>query len=66
MSQEPTTNGVAPPASTKMSNLALNEYNTPTPAHDQEKHTGLKPDWGIPESFILPNGYPDVSRANCA
>ncbi|KAG2420806.1 threonine dehydratase [Aspergillus terreus] len=62
MSQEPTTNGVASPASAKMSNLALNEYNTPTPAHDQEKHTGLKPDWGIPESFILPNGYPDYLR----
>lgn len=62
MSPEPHANGVASPVSAKMSTLALTEYTAaPTPPENgEDKRLGLTPDWGIPESFVLPNGYPDV------
>jgi threonine dehydratase len=66
MSDE-TTNGVATPVTPtpKMSGLALTEYTAaPTPPSERERRTpGLPPNWGIPEAFLLPNGYPDVIEA---
>lgn len=58
------TNGTETPISAKLNNLALTEYvATPTPPSEQEERKaslGLPPDWGIPDSFLLPTGYPDV------
>lgn len=64
MSDE-TTSGVATPVTPKMSGLALTEYTAaPTPPSEREQRTpGLPPNWGIPEAFLLPNGYPDVIQA---
>jgi threonine dehydratase len=64
MSSE-TSNGVATPVTPKMSGLALTEYTAaPTPPSEREQRTpGLPPNWGIPEAFLLPNGYPDVSSS---
>ncbi|KAF9888762.1 hypothetical protein FE257_008337 [Aspergillus nanangensis] len=64
MSQESTTNGFASPLSPKMTNLALTEYTAaPTPPeYDEARRLSLTPNWGIPESYILPNGYPDYLR----
>ncbi|KAJ5373933.1 Threonine dehydratase biosynthetic [Penicillium concentricum] len=58
------TNGVATPVTPKMSGLALTEYTAaPTPPSEREHRTpGLPPNWGIPEAFLLPNGYPDYLR----
>ncbi|KAK4862470.1 hypothetical protein LT330_002603 [Penicillium expansum] len=63
MSDE-TTSGVATPVTPKMSGLALTEYTAaPTPPSEREQRTpGLPPNWGIPEAFLLPNGYPDYLR----
>ncbi|OQE30816.1 hypothetical protein PENFLA_c002G10998 [Penicillium flavigenum] len=63
MSSE-TSNGVATPVTPKMSGLALTEYTAaPTPPSEREQRTpGLPPNWGIPEAFLLPNGYPDYLR----
>ncbi|KAJ6180523.1 hypothetical protein N7519_010984 [Penicillium mononematosum] len=63
MSNE-TSNGVATPVTPKMSGLALTEYTAaPTPPSEREQRTpGLPPNWGIPEAFLLPNGYPDYLR----
>lgn len=58
MSNRPTT-----PITAKVSNLALTEYVTaPTPPSErsQNQALGLPPNWGIPDSFLLPNGHPDV------
>lgn len=58
MSDRPTT-----PITAKVSNLALTEYVTaPTPPSErsQNQALGLPPNWGIPDSFLLPNGHPDV------
>lgn len=70
MSDEPATNGTtsgtATPVWAKMSGLALTEYaSTPTPPGERnEQHgPGVPPNWGIPEAFLLPNGYPDVRSA---
>ena len=66
MSEEASTNGVATPVTPKMSGLALTEYTAaPTPPSEREQRTpGLPPNWGIPEAFLLPNGYPDVITAS--
>ncbi|KAJ5201871.1 uncharacterized protein N7498_006534 [Penicillium cinerascens] len=69
MSDEPATNGTASgtvtPVFPKMSGLALTEYaSTPTPPGERngQHGPGVPPDWGIPEAFLLPNGYPDYLR----
>lgn len=64
MSDE-TPSGVATPVTPKMSGLALTEYTAaPTPPSEREQRTpGLPPNWGIPEAFLLPNGYPDVIQS---
>ncbi|KNG90746.1 threonine dehydratase, partial [Aspergillus nomiae NRRL 13137] len=65
MSAETPRSGAATPVSSKFSNLALTEYSTvPTPDSEQEerKQLGLLPNWGIPDAFLLPNGYPDYLR----
>ena len=61
MSDE-TPNGATTPVTPKTSGLALTEYTAaPTPPSEREQRTpGLPPNWGIPEAFLLPNGYPDV------
>lgn len=61
MSDEPT-NGVTTPTSPKRSGLALTEYTAaPTPPSERAPRVpGLPPNWGIPDAFLLPNGYPDV------
>lgn len=64
MSDEPSTNGVTTPTTPKRSGLALTEYTaaqTP-PSERADRVPGLPPNWGIPEAFLLPNGYPDVRR----
>lgn len=60
---EDTSNGVATPVTPKMSGLALTEYTAaPTPPNERSQRVpGVPPNWGIPEAFLLPNGYPDVS-----
>lgn len=64
MSDEPfiNGNGVATPLTPKMSGLALTEYTAaPTPPSERSQRLpGLPPNWGIPDAFLLPNGYPDV------
>lgn len=64
MSDEPATNGngVTTPVTPKMSGLALTEYTVaPTPPSERSQRVaGLPPNWGIPDAFLLPNGYPDV------
>ncbi|KAJ5788296.1 hypothetical protein N7457_003286 [Penicillium paradoxum] len=64
MSDETPTNGVVTPVTSKISGFALTEYTaTPTPPSEREQRTpGLPPNWGIPEAFLLPNGYPDYLR----
>jgi hypothetical protein len=71
MSDESAPNGFASGSTTpilpKMSGLALTEYAaTPTPPGERNEQTGpgLPPNWGIPEAFLLPNGYPDVRSIN--
>ncbi|KAJ5964384.1 Threonine dehydratase biosynthetic [Penicillium vulpinum] len=63
MSDE-TSTGRASPVTPKMSGLALTEYTAaPTPPSEREERTlGLPPNWGVPEAFLLPNGYPDYLR----
>ena len=65
MSDKPVTNGASRPVTPKTSGLALTEYTAaPTPPSERQvRFPGVPPDWGIPESFLLPNGYPDV-RSN--
>ncbi|CAG8206665.1 unnamed protein product [Penicillium salamii] len=52
------------PVTPKMSGLALTEYTAaPTPPSERANQIpGLPPNWGIPEAFLLPNGYPDYLR----
>lgn len=60
MSDEFTPNGAATPVSPKMSGLALTEYTAaPTPPSERPEPS-YPPNWGIPDAFLLPNGYPDV------
>ncbi|KAJ5225356.1 hypothetical protein N7468_006581 [Penicillium chermesinum] len=63
MSEE-STNGVRTPVTPKMSGLALTEYTAaPTPPSERaERFPGVPPDWGVPDSYLLPNGYPDYLR----
>jgi hypothetical protein len=58
-----TSTGVATPVTPKMSGLAFTEYTaTATPPNEHpQRPPGVPPNWGIPEAFLLPNGYPDVS-----
>lgn len=58
-----TSTGVATPVTPKMSGLALTEYTAAaTPPNERSQRVpGAPPNWGIPEAFLLPNGYPDVS-----
>jgi hypothetical protein len=65
MSEEHITNGTTSPVTPKMSGLALTEYTAaPTPPSERaERITGLPPNWGIPNAFLLPNGYPDVRNS---
>lgn len=62
MSSEPITNGATRPITPKKSGLALTEYSaTATPPSERAPRVpGLPPNWGIPEDYLLPNGYPDV------
>lgn len=61
--ENPSVNGYTTPPAAGLSNLALTEYTAaPTPQPETENRIlGLPNNWGIPDSFILPNGYPDVS-----
>ncbi|KAJ6106893.1 hypothetical protein N7512_010410 [Penicillium capsulatum] len=61
MHAESASNGAARPITPKNS-LALTEYSAaPTPPNERgQRVPGLPPNWGIPEDFLLPNGYPDV------
>ncbi|EPS30654.1 Threonine dehydratase [Penicillium oxalicum] len=63
MSGEPLTR-VTTPVTPKMSGLALTEYSAaPTPPSERsERIPGVPPNWGIPDAFLLPNGYPDYLR----
>lgn len=63
MSDQPLANGVTTPVTPpKMNGFALTEYTAaPTPPSERNpRFPGVPPDWGIPESCLLPNGYPDV------
>ncbi|GFF28217.1 threonine dehydratase, mitochondrial [Aspergillus udagawae] len=65
MPDQPATNGTTTPVNAKLSNLALTEYTAaPTPPSEKDQNTtlGLSRDWGIPDAFLLPNGYPDYLR----
>ncbi|KAJ5734412.1 hypothetical protein N7493_003198 [Penicillium malachiteum] len=64
MSESPVTNGTTRPVTPKMNGLALTEYTAaPTPPSERNPHfPGLPPNWGIPESCLLPTGYPDYLR----
>ncbi|KAJ5175242.1 uncharacterized protein N7482_001119 [Penicillium canariense] len=64
MSENPATNGATTPVTPKMSGLALTEYTAaPTPPGERAPRVpGVPPDWGIPDAYLLPNGYPDYLR----
>ncbi|KAJ6017852.1 hypothetical protein N7451_001231 [Penicillium sp. IBT 35674x] len=65
MSDHPVANGVKTPVTPpKMNGFALTEYTAaPTPPSERNpRFPGVPPDWGIPESCLLPNGYPDYLR----
>lgn len=50
-------NGLASPRTPKQTGLALTEYTAnPSPPSESPKDRSS----GVPESFLLPNGYPDV------
>lgn len=54
------TNGIMTPRTPKSNGLALTEYTAnPSPPSESEKK-----DHGVPEAFLLPNGYPDVCVAS--
>ncbi|TPX22158.1 hypothetical protein DIZ76_014023 [Coccidioides immitis] len=55
-----TTNGASRPSTPAFSSLSLTEYTAnPTPPSEKCVH---QPDWDIPDSLLLPNGYPDYLR----
>ncbi|KAF4269698.1 hypothetical protein KXV89_009338 [Aspergillus fumigatus] len=65
MPDQSATNGTTTPVTAKLSNLALTEYTaapTPPSEKDQDTALGVSRDWGIPNAFLLPNGYPDYLR----
>lgn len=52
-------NGLASPRTPKQTGLALTEYTAnPSPPSQSPKDKDRSS--GVPESFLLPNGYPDV------
>lgn len=61
MSEDSSTNGVATPVSAQMSSLALHQ-NERSSQSEQEERKLFGLDWGIPDAFLLPNGFPDVSH----
>jgi hypothetical protein len=51
-------NGVLTPRTPKNTGLALTEYTAnPSPPSESPKSAANQ---GVPEAFLLPNGYPDV------
>ncbi|KAK1142820.1 threonine deaminase [Aspergillus melleus] len=61
MSEDSSTNGMATPVSAQMSSLALHQNEcSPQSERGERKLFGL--DWGIPDAFLLPNGFPDYLR----
>ncbi|WEW59277.1 threonine deaminase [Emydomyces testavorans] len=55
-----TPNGTSRPSSPPLSSLSLTEYTAnPTPPSER---CVCHPDWDVPDSFLLPNGYPDYLR----
>lgn len=60
MTESAPLNGTTTPPASKMGNLALTEYSA-TPTSDDSKGPDSVPSWDIPDAFLLPNGYPDVS-----
>ncbi|KAF4760939.1 hypothetical protein HAV15_006435 [Penicillium sp. str.  len=54
-------NGVTTPVTPKMSGLAIPPLRR-RPLNASREPPGLPPNWGIPEAFLLPNGYPDYLR----
>lgn len=62
-------NGFSTPVTPKSTNLALTslaltEYTaSPTPPSERGEPAfpGLPRGYGVPDAFLLPNGYPDVS-----
>lgn len=54
-------NGLASPRTPKQTGLALTEYTAnPSPPSQSPKDKEKDRSSGVPESFLLPNGYPDV------
>lgn len=50
-----------PPQTPKKSTFSLTEYaSNPSPTTEDAKQKAVKA--GVPEHFLLPNGYPDVSN----
>ncbi|RAH51360.1 threonine dehydratase, biosynthetic [Aspergillus brunneoviolaceus CBS 621.78] len=61
MPSEVSDDGVATPVSAKVSNLTLTESALATPTSEKgEDSTAYN--WGIPDDYLLPNGYPDYLR----
>ncbi|KAJ5895202.1 hypothetical protein N7495_006893 [Penicillium taxi] len=56
--------GSTTPVSPKASGFTLTEYAAgPTPLSEPSPQIpGVPRDWGIPDAFVLPNGYPDYLR----
>ena len=52
-------NGLASPRTPKQTGLALTEY-TANPSPPSQSPNVKDRSSGVPESFLLPNGYPDV------
>lgn len=62
MPEESSTNGTATPLSSTLSGLSLAESSgAPTPPSEsvERKIPGLS-NCGVPDNYLLPNGYPDV------
>ncbi|CAG7925983.1 unnamed protein product [Penicillium olsonii] len=64
MFEEPTDDAHITPIIQKPSGHALTEYTAASrhPSECVERNTSVPPDWGIPDDFLLPNGYPDYLR----
>lgn len=61
MSDESSTSSASKPATPKLSGLSLTEYTAaPTPPNERAQTKASGPSWDIPDTFLLPNGYPDV------
>ena len=70
MPDETLATGPSRPTTPNINGLALTEYTAaPTPpTHEaaQRRASGLPPNWGLSDAFLLPNGYPDVSGCGLA